>query len=126
MMLGRVQSVTLLRKDTEAAPSGSPASITVGTLTANSVTLLWGEVACLERNGDITGYTVTAANTDGVVKGTASVNTDARQATISGLTPSTQYTVSVAAVNGVGTGPATTLPVETEGERLKSIPYCAI
>ena len=83
-------------------------------------------MACLERNGGITGYTVTAANTDGVVKGTARVNIDARQATISGLTPSTQYTVSVAAVNSVGTGPVTTLPVETEGERLKSIPYCAI
>ena len=98
----------------------------MGTLTANSVTLQWGEVACLERNGEITSYTVTAANSDGVVKGAARVNIDARQATISGLTPSTQYTVSVAAVNGAGTGPAITLPVETPGERLKSIPHCAI
>ncbi|CAI8031727.1 Receptor-type tyrosine-protein phosphatase F, partial [Geodia barretti] len=108
-------SNSVTAKTIEAAPSGSPASITVGTLTANSVTLQWGEVACLERNGEITGYTVTAANSDGVVKGTSSVNVDARQATISGLTPSTQYTVSVAAVNGAGTGPVTALPVETEG-----------
>ena len=89
----------------------------MGTLTANSVTLQWGEVACLERNGEFTGYTVTAETSDGVVKGTASVNVDARQATISTLTPSTQYTLSVAAVNGAGTGPVNTLPVETEGER---------
>ena len=98
----------------------------MGTLTANSVTLQWGEVACLERNGEFTGYTVTAETSDGVVKGTASVNVDARQATISGLTPSTQYIVSVAAVNGAGTGPVATLPVETEGEKLRSIQYCAI
>ena len=98
----------------------------MGTLTANSITLQWGEVACLERNGDITGYTVTAANSDGVVKGTARVNVDARQATISELTPSTQYTVSVAAVNGAGTGPVTILHVEIPGERLKYIQYCAL
>ena len=61
-------------------------------------------------------YTVTAINSDGMEEGTASVNVDARQGTISGLTPSTQYTVLAAAVNGAGTGPTTTLTVETPGE----------
>ena len=93
------------------APSGPPASITLVTVTLNSATVQWGEVLCPQRNGEITGYTVTG----GMVEGTASVDVDARQATISGLTPSTQYTVSVAAVNSAGTGPTTTLPVETPG-----------
>ena len=39
-----------------------------------------------------------------MVEGTANVGGDARQATISGLTPSTEYSVQVAAVNNAGTG----------------------
>ena len=37
---------------------------------------------------------------------------NARQTTISGLTPSTDYTIGVAAVNSVGTGPYSTDIVE--------------
>ena len=37
---------------------------------------------------------------------------DTRQTTISGLTPSTDYTIGVAAVNSVGTGPYSTDIVE--------------
>ena len=48
--------------------------------------------------------------------GTADVDVAARQATISGLTPSTAYTVSVAAVNGAGTGPIRAISIETTGE----------
>ena len=52
----------------------------------------------------ITGYTAQALR-NGMVEGTANVGGDARQATISGLTPSTEYSVQVAAVNNAGTGP---------------------
>ena len=51
----------------------------------------------------ITGYTAQALR-NGMVEGTANVGGDARQATISGLTPSTEYSVQVAAVNNAGTG----------------------
>ena len=98
-----------------AAPSGPPASITLVTVTPNSATVQWGEVTCLQRNGEITDYTVTATKAGGMVEGTASVDVGSRQGTLSGLTPSTQYTVSVAAVNSAGTGPSATLPVETPG-----------
>ena len=97
------------------APSSAPGPITLVTVTPNSATVQWGEVPCPQRNGEITDYTVTATNSGGTEEGTASVDIDARQATISGLTPSTQYTVSVAAVNSAGTGPPTTFPVETPG-----------
>ena len=40
-----------------------------------------------------------------MVEGTASVSGDIRQATISGLSPSTLYSVQLAAKNGAGTGP---------------------
>ena len=36
------------------------------------------------------------------------VSNSTRQATVSGLSPSTLYTVQVAAVNGAGTGPYST------------------
>ena len=85
------------------APSGPPGPITLVTVTPNSATVQWGEVPCLQRNGEITDYTATATNSDGMEEGTASVDVDARQATISGLTPSTQYIVSVAAVNSTAT-----------------------
>ena len=41
---------------------------------------------------------------NGAVERTANVPGDTREATISGLSPSTPYTVQVAAVNGAGTG----------------------
>ena len=69
---------------------------------------------CLHRNGEITGYTVVARI--GITDITEFVNSDARSATVSGLEPSTQYTVSVAAVNDAGTGPSTSIIVETGGE----------
>ena len=98
------------------APTGPPGPITLVTVTPNSATVQWEEVPCLQRNGEITDYTVTATKSGGMEEGTASVDVDARQATISGLTAYTQYTVLVAAVNSADTGPSTTLPVETPGE----------
>ena len=100
--------------DSSTAPTGAPASITETTVTPNSVTVQWGEVPCLDRNGDITDYQVVTRNSQGMTVGTADVTE--RQATISGLTLSTQYTVSVAAVNGAGTGLARDINIETAGE----------
>ncbi|CAI8023826.1 Receptor-type tyrosine-protein phosphatase delta [Geodia barretti] len=85
-------------------PTRGPSSIRRGTVTASSITVHWEEVPCLDRNGEITGYIAEAVK-NGVVEETASVSGGARQATISGLSPSTWYTVQVAAVNGAGTGP---------------------
>ena len=102
--------------DSSTAPTGAPASVTETTVTSNSVTVQWEEVPCLDRNGEITGYQVVTANSQGMTVGTADVDVANRQATISGLTPSTTYTVSVAAVNGAGTGPIKTIAVETTGE----------
>ncbi|CAI8015207.1 Protein sidekick-2, partial [Geodia barretti] len=36
------------------APTGAPGSITLVTVTLNSATVQWGEVPCLQRNGEIT------------------------------------------------------------------------
>ena len=95
------------------APSAGPASVTNGTVTARSITVQWEEVPCLHRNGEITGYTV-VARTSG--EDDKTMNGNARSVTVSGLEPSTQYTVLVAAVNGAGTSEPTSIMVETGGE----------
>ena len=86
------------------------------TVTASSVTVQWGEVPCLHRNGEITGYSAQAVK-NGVVERTTNVPGAAREATITGLSPSTQYTVQVAAVNDAGTGPYSTgISIRTSGK----------
>ena len=73
--------------------------------TSSSITVQWGAVDCIHRNGDITGYSVRYG-----VQGSGSTQTvsvsggGATQTTISGLMPSTTYSIEVAAVNSAGTG----------------------
>ena len=71
---------------------------------------------CLDRNGDMAGYSV-VARTSGEEDRTVSVNNgNAKTATVSGLNSNTLYTISVAAVNSAGTGPATSVNVATPGK----------
>ena len=98
------------------APSSGHTSVRVTAVTASSITVQWEEVLCLNRNGEITGYTVQAVR-NGVVERTTNVSGTTREATISGLSPSTWYTVHVAAVNGAGTGPYSTgISIRTSGK----------
>ena len=64
----------------------------------------WDAIECLERNGEITDYTVVFQQQGGAeVPG--EVNARERSFTASGLTPHTNYTFRVAGVNSNGTGP---------------------
>ena len=87
------------------APSVAPTSVRESGVTSSSITVQWGEVDCIDRNGDITGYSVRYG-----VQGSGSTQTrdvsggDTRQTTIPGLNPSTTYSIQVAAVNSAGIG----------------------
>ena len=97
------------------APTGAPDGISEVSVTANSITVQWGEVPCMDRNGEITGYTV-EATLSGMVVATENVNDgSAREGTVFGLTPSTDYLVLVAAFNSVGTGPFSVISITTAG-----------
>ena len=86
-----------------AVPSGPPTSVRNGTITPTSITVKWDEVPCLHRNGRITGYTVHVGSSG---QNDRMLNVgNVRETTISELTPSTEYTVQVAAVNSIGRGP---------------------
>ena len=75
-------------------------------MTSSSITVQWGAVDCIHRNGDITGYSVrygvqgngSTTNTTDVSGGAAT------EATISGLAAATNYSIAVAAENSAGTG----------------------
>ena len=74
-------------------------------MTSSSITVQWGAVPCIHRNGDITGYSVQYG-----VLGSGSIlvipvsGGSVTQVTISNLISSTTYSIQVAAVNSEGTG----------------------
>ena len=81
-------------------PSAAPTSMSVSEVTSSSITVQWGTVPCIHRNGDITGYIVRyGSETQSVLGGSVT------ETTISDLTPSTTYNIQVAAVNDADTGP---------------------
>ena len=88
-----------------SAPSAPPTSVNTSDVTSSSITVQWGPVDCIHHNGDITGYSVRYGVQESGSTQTMSVTGgDATEATISGLTPSTMYSIEVAAVNSAGIG----------------------
>ena len=90
------------------APSAAPTSVRESGVTSSIITVQWGAVNCIDRNGNITGYSVRygvngTAEGDRTVK-MATGDSSGGMYTISGLSAATVYTVEVAAVNSVGTG----------------------
>ena len=72
-------------------------------MSSTALTVQWVAVPCIEQNGDITGYTVRVLES-GEMERVEDVG-DLNEVTISELTPSTTYSIQVAAVNSEGTGP---------------------
>ena len=74
-------------------------------MTSYSVTVQWGSVDCIHRNGEITGYLVQywemgnrSVHTVSVSSGSVIVTT------LSNLAPSSSYFIEVSAVNIAGVG----------------------
>ena len=89
-------------------PTGLPGSATT-TVIATVVVLRWTEVDCSERNGVVTHYQVSyhrLHTKSSGAEGDTLLNATGLQAVIQELRPSTEYEVSIVAVNGAGVGPA--------------------
>ena len=69
-------------------------------MNSTTLTVQWKMVPCIEQNGDITEYIVRVMEI-GVME---RVDHDVTQVNISQLTPSTTYSIEVAAVNIINTG----------------------
>ena len=100
------------------APSAPPTSVSTSAVTSSSITVQWGAVDCIHRNGDITGYSVRYGEQGSGSTQTESVSGGATtEATISGLAAGTNYSIEVAAGNSAGTGVySNLLPALTSGE----------
>ena len=108
-------------------PSAAPTSVSVNEVTS-SITIQWGAVNCIHRNGDITGYSVRYGVQGSGSTQTVSVSGDgATHKTISGLTQSTTYSIEVAAVNTAGTGVFSLVTTaETDGESFLANLYLGV
>ena len=96
-----------------SAPSAPPSFVSISEVTSSSITVQWGPVDCIHRNGDITGYSVQYGSEPVSVSGDSSGG----MYVISGLMPSTNYSIQVAAETSAGTGPYSTAVLQrTSGE----------
>ena len=87
------------------APSAPPTSVSASALNSTAITVQWGPVDCIHRNGDITGYSVQYGEVGSGSTQTMPVSGgSSTEATIFGLMPSTIYSIQMAAVNDAGTG----------------------
>ena len=96
-----------------AVPSAAPANFSLVSQTPTSVTVTWEPVLCMYRNGLITGYVIkyNELNT-GLVSNKTIGGDNMRMFEITGLKPSTQYEIKIAAMNSVGTGPFTNKSID--------------
>ena len=101
---------------THTAPSAAPSNVRA-TSTSSSVTVQWGMVPCIHRNGEITGYSVRYGDMGSGSPQTVTVSE--REVTIQDLMSSTTYSIEVAAVNSAGVG-VYSYPIKTT----KSKPSC--
>ena len=103
-----------------SAPSASPQEVTAAATGPRSISIDWNHVDCTDRNSEITGYTLQYNSTDGTATNT-SLPANITTYTVTGLAPSTNYSVRVAAINSNGeVGPfnvpilVKTLPLTSE------------
>ena len=75
------------------------------------ITVVWDTVPCSHQNGPITGYKLVYNDTSGNNVSVDILGNNHRLYNIQGLTPSTRYTIAVAAVNDGGTGPYSDPPL---------------
>ena len=102
------------------APSAAPDNVRVTEVTSSSITVQWGAVPCIHRNGDITGYSVQYGSETVLVSGDSSGGIYV----IPNLESSIFYSIQVAAVNENLIGPySTALDQLTEG---KNISLCIL
>ena len=98
------------------APSGTPQEVTAVNTTSTKITIQWKEVPCIDKNGDITGYTV-RYNVSGCNNTALRSDSDTLVATLVELIPFANYSIEVAAVNVNGTGPfSTPVYMKTHGD----------
>ena len=103
--------------------SGEPLSCTNITYNARDVALQWEEPILAQQNGQITGYNLTCSSVNPWADLSANLSASQSSAatifTIDPVSPFTEYTCSLSAINEVGQGPPTqcTFSTQQAGQR---------
>ena len=87
-------------------PTGAPNNLQATQITENGIFIEWDEIDCLDQNGAIIQHNLT-------LNGTPSSFVGATRFSFDGLSPQTFYNITVVGVNGVGSGPARSIVVQT-------------
>ena len=109
------------------APGDPPTEVTATTTSPVSILIRWNRVPCIDRNSNITGYTVRYSTGRGSTVNVSVSGTDQSERTYTAtpLAPSTSYSIQVAAVTSTGvTGPFSTTVTETTPPQSESVRYC--
>ena len=91
-----------------------------------TIIIRWGRVPCINRNSNITGYTVRYSRGGGSTVSVSVSGTDQSERTYTAtrLAPSSNYSIQVAAVTSTRvTGPFSTTVTETSPPRSESVRY---
>jgi len=83
-------------------PNGAPQTVTASVTGPTIVFISWERVNCIDRNSVITSFTVYYGPVGGTAVNVSISGTNHRTYTAVGLTPSTNYSIEVAAVNSDG------------------------
>ncbi|KAK6039161.1 fibronectin type III domain protein, partial [Cooperia oncophora] len=98
------QSKVITVTTEEAAPTGAPNNVRVGSITSNRADVTWSQPDCELRNGKITGYEYELESLDPWGENTTAQHSTERL-TLSDLIPYNEYRIRVRAQNAVGEGP---------------------
>ena len=99
-----------------SAPGDPPTEVAAMATSPVSIIIKWECVPCINRNSNITGYTVRYSRGGGSTVSVSVSGTDQSERTYTAtlLVPSTSYSIQVAAVTSTGaTGPFSTTVTET-------------
>ena len=96
-------SSKLLNLSCFAEPSGYPRNVSVATVTSKSALITWIPPTDEEKNGVITGYTVSLMEAER--EEAIYLRTNMNSINITGLMPFSTYFLSIAASTAIGLGP---------------------
>ncbi|KAJ1363800.1 hypothetical protein KIN20_023743 [Parelaphostrongylus tenuis] len=88
----------------EAAPTGPPTNVRVGSITSTRADVTWSQPNCELRNGKITGYQYELESLDPWGENITS-HQPTERLTLNDLVPYNEYRIRVQAINSVGEGP---------------------
>ena len=87
------------------APTAPPTNVDILSINSSEITVQWGEIDCIDHNGDITGYSVLYEKHRNEHTKTLNISGgETMEVIISGLDSATNYSIEVAAVNSAGIG----------------------